>query len=46
MTSLAIITLAVGKGAAAGGSLLYMLSGGGCLGAVAVFFILRMIGRK
>lgn len=46
MTSLATITVAVGKGAAAGGSLLYMLGGGGCLGAVAIFFILRMVGRK
>jgi hypothetical protein len=46
MIELATHTLAFGLGASAGGGLLYMLCGGGLLGAVVIFFVLRMVGGK
>jgi hypothetical protein len=36
--------LAVGTGWALGGAGLYMLGGGGFIGAIIIFFVLRMIG--
>ncbi len=36
--------LAVGTGWSLGGAGLYMLSGGGIIGAIVIFFVLRMIG--
>ena len=46
MTELAMNTLALGFGASAGGSLIYLLCGGGLFGAVVIFFVLRMVGGK
>ena len=47
MSVLAIApVLALGTGLSAGGGLLYMLGGGGLIGAIVIFFVLKMIGGK
>jgi hypothetical protein len=38
--------LAVGTGWSLGGAGLYLLGGGGFIGAVIIFFVLRMIGGR
>ena len=38
--------LALGTGMAGGGALIYLLGGGGFLGAILIFFVLKMIGGK
>ncbi len=45
LTTLALTQcLALGTGTAAGGGLIYMLGGGGLVGAIVIFFVLKMIG--
>ena len=44
MTLLATAILGLGTGLSAGGGLLYMLGGGGLVGAIVIFFVLKMIG--
>ena len=47
MSLLAISSmLAAGTGWALGGGLIYMLGGGGIIGAIVIFFVIKMIGGK